>query len=497
MTSKRKKTSKQHRPRARSSVQQVLDVQDASDDTTVVRSDGEGSVDKVFSTEEFSDPIDLADFEEDLRERMLVAAPMLMGRDAEYGSDFFTRVVGLCDKGPHLKDVAKCYGFISDDEIGAVWKTGMSKGRYEFSRCEDDRQLKMFGQQYFKVYGNRPHNNYFCLRFLRACFASFVYGKQVNWCAEALDRHQMRLKSACRNPSKLGPVATRCQVEGLCRIIKELSHSGSAVAQPGHQGRQLKAALELEQLKMAALQSAEDRLHNTRQRYNASLERMRGESLESVEEDLNDKYSSKLKEARQILRREGATVLYKTTIAESEELFKDLAYMRDVDAQIRQTVVELEVQMGNEATTLAEIKEELELCKKAVRVAREEMLILKTPRVFEYPLIQSIPPLGLPGNDSCAYCGLGFIWKAAILSSCGCFLHPPCAAEMILLQNYRCVICKDVLLAMSPLHLAEPWVAQFGGELNSRQEAECTSFKEVVMAAKDSIQGQAVNGLKN
>ena len=497
MASKRKKSTKQHRPRPCSSVQQVLETQDVSDDNTVARSDGEGSTDKVFNTEEFSDPFDLADFEEGLRERMVVAAPMLMGRDAEYGSDFFTKVVGLCDKGPNLKDVVKCYSFISDEEIGAVWKTGVQKGRYEFSRCEDDGQLKAFGQQYFKVYGNRPHNNYFCLRFLRACFATFVYGKQVNWCAEALDRHHMRQKSAFRNPSKLGPVATRCQVEGLCRIIKELSLSGATVALPNQQGRDLKTALEMEQQKMIAVQSVEDRLHEIRQRYNASLQRMRGDSLEILEEDLNEKYSLKLKEARQILRREGATVLYKETIAESEELYKDLAYMRDVDAQNRQNVVELELQMGTEAKVLADIKEELELCKKEVKAAREQMLILRTPRVFEYPEIQSIPPTGYPGKDACAYCGLGFIWKAAILSSCGCFLHPPCAAEMILLQSYRCLICKDILLASSPLHLSEPWIAQFGGELNSQQQVECTSFTAVLKAASNSIRRPTVEGKKS
>ena len=359
MTSKRKKANKPHRPRPESLVQHTVEVQDNSDDNTVALSDGEESSDRVFSTEEFSDPFDLANFEEGLRQRMVVAAPMLMGRDAEYGSDFFTGVVGLCDKGPHLKDVAKCYHFITDEEIAAVWKTGVSKGRYEFARCEDDGQLKTFGQQYFKVYGNRPHNNYFCLRFLRACFATFVYKKQVNWCAEALDRHQSRQKTAFRNPSKLGPVATRCQEEGLCRIIKELSEAGGAVAVPNHQAGDLKLALELEQQKLGEVKSVEERLQGTRQRYNASLERMRGESFENDEEDLNEKYFSKLKEARQILRREGATVLYKETIAESESLYKALAHMRESDAHIRENVVQLEVEMGNAAKILEDVTGEL------------------------------------------------------------------------------------------------------------------------------------------
>lgn len=497
MTSKRKKASKQLKTRHRASVQNASDVHDVSDDNTVPRSDEECSSERVFCTEEFSDPFDLSNIEDGVRQQMLLAAPMLMGRDAEYGSQFFTGVVGLCDKGPLLKDVSKSYNFITDDEIAMVWKTGVQKGRYEFSKCEDDDQLKTFGQHYFKVYGNRPHNNYFCLRFLRGCFASFIYGKAVNWCAEALDRHQARQKSVSRNPSKLGPVATRCQVEGLCRIIKEQSGLGKGPAPSDYPCGELKAALDMEQQKIDAVKSVEQRLHEIRQRYYASLERMRGESSESAEEELNANYVLKLKEARQILRREGATVLYKNVIAESEALYKDLAVMREADAQIRQQVVDLELQVNSAERDLEVVNKDLQVCKAAVTAARMQMLTLKTPRVFEYPKLQSIPPLGFPGKETCAYCGRGFIWKAAVLSSCGCFLHPPCAAEIVSCQSYRCKICKDILLASSPIHLSEVWVAQFGGELNAQQKTECTSFEEVLKAASESISAPAFTGTKS
>ena len=486
MTSKRKKGSKQHRPRPQSSVHQASDVLDVSDDNTVTRSDGEGSSDRVFSTEEFNDPFDLSGFGEGLRERMLVAAPMLKGRDAEYGREFFSGVIGLSDQGPLLKDVAKCYGFITDEEIGAVWKTGLSKGRYEFSRCEDEGQLKTFGQQYFKVYGNRPHNNYFCLRFLRACYATFVYGRPVNWCAEALDRHQSRLKSASRNPSKLGPVATRCQVEGLCSIIKELSVSKGGGPDDFRPDQELRDALELEHQQAEAVKILEEHLHETRQRYNAVMGGMLAESSEIAEADINDKYVAKLREARQILREQGPTVEYKAAIADSEVLYKGLAEMREADARIRDTLVELELEISNEAKVLENAKADLTKTKGAVYKARGLILSLKTPRVFEYPKDHSVPPLGYQGKETCAYCGLGFAWKAAILSSCGCLLHPPCVAEVIACQNYRCNVCKDVLLASSPIHLVEAWVAQFGGKLNNQQETECSSFAVVLKAANDS-----------
>ena len=159
--------------------------------------------------------------------------------------------------------------------------------------------------------------------------------------------------------------------------------------------------------------------------------------------------------------------------------------MREVDAQIWQNVVQLEFEMSNEAKVLEDANEELQICKAPISTARGQMLTLKTPRVFEYPKLQSIPHLGYPNKDACAYNDLGFIWKVAYLSSCGCSLHPPCIAEMISCQSYRCKICKDVLLASSPIHLAKPWVAQFGGELNLQQQIECTSFHVVLKAASE------------
>ena len=496
MTGKRKKGSKQHRTRQHCSVHRAADVLEVSDDNTATRSDGEGSSERVFSTEEFADPFELGDIVDEVRQRMVVAAPMLMGREAEYGKEFFINVVGLSDQGPLLRDVSKCYSFISDDEVTSVWKEG-SKGRYDFSRCEDAEQLKQFGKQYFKVYGNRPHNNYFCLRFLKACFATFVYGKPVNWCAEALDRHEARLKNAWRNPTKLGPVATRCQIEGLITIVKDLCGTGWGRVEPDLPIRELQAALDVEQQKSDTVKEVEDRLQQLRQRYNSSLERISAESSEIAEEDLNSKYVSKLKEARLILRTEGASRLYQKTIQESEALSKELADMREADAQIRENVVQLELLMGNEARALEVANEELQISRAAVSASRGQVLTIKTPRVFQYPEHQSIPPLGYPGKEGCAYCGLGFIWKAAILSSCGCFVHPPCAAEMVSCQNYRCKICKDLLLASSPIHLAEPWVAQFGGALNSQQEIECTSFAAVLKAASDSISVPTGSGTKN
>ena len=115
MTGKRKKGTKLHRTRQHCATHRAPDVQEVSDDNTATRSDGEGGSDRVFSTEEFSDPFELGEIEIGVRQRMLVAAPMLMGRDAAYGKEFFTTMVVLSDQGPLLRDVSMCYSFLSDD----------------------------------------------------------------------------------------------------------------------------------------------------------------------------------------------------------------------------------------------------------------------------------------------------------------------------------------------------------------------------------------------
>ena len=241
----------------------------------------------------------------------------------------------------------------------------------------------------------------------------------------------------------------------------------------------------------------EERFRKLQQRYNDSLDKMRAQSSEIREEELNVNYVTKLKEARQILRTEGPTVQYMATVAESEYLFKELANMREADARERENVVLLELELAKEVKVLEDAHVELRSSEVGVMAARGQLLSLKTPRVFEYPKGRSVSPLGYEDKDACAYCGFGFVWKAAILSSCGCFLHPPCVAEIMTLQSYRCRRCKDVLLASSPIHLTEPWVAQFGGELNPHQQIECTSFAAVLEAASDGTDAMFSSGSKN
>lgn len=101
----------------------VSDALDSGSGEDNVTNQGDvGQSETLYSAEEFDQPFDLDGLEDTLRQRMVLAAPMLMGRFAVYGREFFTLVVGLCDQGPLIRDVSKVYGFIKDEEVNAVWK---------------------------------------------------------------------------------------------------------------------------------------------------------------------------------------------------------------------------------------------------------------------------------------------------------------------------------------------------------------------------------------
>ena len=482
MAPKRRRGNRQLRTKNSGPSSTLNDATESGED--VAQSPVEDSlVEQWYCAEEFDQPFDLGDIQGDIREKMIVAAPMLMGRYAGYGREFFTDVVGLCDQGPLIRNVAKVYSFIRDEEISAVWKEGATKGRYELARCEDPELLKKFRHHFFKVYGNKPDNTYFPLRFLKACYATFVHNKPVNWCAEALDRHSARLKNARRNPAKLGPIATRCQVEGLCKIIQELSwRNGEDAANV----QELLAAQEEERGRSKELTSATVVFEGSVKRYDTALEKMTNEATDDAVDALNVKYSELQKKSRRVLVEGGAAQEYKALTNEMECISVQIAKLRDGNAELQSRVLELRSELNKHrfsknAATLA-----WESAKANVDKVRGKMLTLKTPRVFEYPHESSIPPLGILGQDVCSYCGLGFVWKAAVLSSCGCFLHPPCVAEMIGSQNYKCKKCKDQLLASSPLHLTGQWVAQFGGELDQHQRTECAAFSDILQIVRDS-----------
>lgn len=129
---------------------------------------------------EFDLPFDLDGIPEEVKAKLLAAAPVLRGRDAEYDDAFFHEKVGLCDRGPMVDEVPKVYPEILDDDIKQVWRAGAHPNRYEIAQCTDKELAKLFSQHNYRVYGNRLDNAYFAMRFLKASYATFVHGKDVN-----------------------------------------------------------------------------------------------------------------------------------------------------------------------------------------------------------------------------------------------------------------------------------------------------------------------------
>ena len=180
---------------------------------------------------EFDVPFDFTGIPKALCEMLLAAVPVLQGRDAEYDDTFFHKKVGLCNRGPTVYEVLKVYPEILDDDIKHIWWTEAHPNHYEIAKCTDKEQAQLFSQHNYRVYGNRPDNAYFAMRFLKAAFAKFGHGKDVNWVVEAQGRRTRGLASATKNPRKLGLVALRRQVEGLCQIGTTLA-ARSTTSQP-------------------------------------------------------------------------------------------------------------------------------------------------------------------------------------------------------------------------------------------------------------------------
>lgn len=436
---------------------------------------------------EFDDPVDLTGIQADTAARMVAAAPMLLGRAAMYDDNFFKLHVGLCDEGPLLVDVPKVYPHITDNAIKAVWRVGSQPNRYEIVNCTSAEQIQQFRKQYYKVYGNRPDNGYFSLRFLKACYATFVNKQPVNWVAEARLRLKKRTQWKHRNPRKLGPIAMRAQVEGLCSIIKHLAASPatgniSHVATPSATGNKSNVDIAKATVKLclAGVEAAAGNVDEAFRQFQLTnaLSIANDENVEA--EGWEAAYAAASKEARRLAREASSDGEYLAKATEARSFHDKLTDYREKEDAARRERCKLKSTLLEQRRKYDEALASLRDAEAAHREATQQDLILQPKHVFNYPASKSIPPLDMPGIQVCAYCNLGFVAKAAVLCSCGCFLHCACVAELLASKNYRCRRCKDVLLASSPIHVAPTWVAQFGGDLDDSARRECSVFATIL-----------------
>ena len=220
-------------------------------------------------------------------------------------------------------------------------------------------------------------------------------------------------------------------------------------------------------------------LQETRLKLIAALVKIRDKDDEASDA-LNAAYLTASKEAKRLLREGAPAADYAKKAVEVNSLEAKLDSERAADAAFWKEVVKLESALATQRAAHDVAVAALTRAQAKVAEARQQSLTLSTPSTFVYPKDKSLPPLGLEVNDMCAYCGLGFVWKAAVLSSCGCFLHPRCVAELLAVQEYRCKRCTDPHLPLSPIHLQAPWVAQFGGQMEPHQDIEVSAFSKVL-----------------
>lgn len=143
---------------------------------------------------------------EELKARMVAVAPVLQGRHGVYDERFFTVIAGLSATGVQVDQVLQETP-VTDSEITQKWRTRADPYRFPINLCADNEQVAQFYAHYRVVYGGQPPNDAFSLRFLRACFATFVHKVQVDWVSEAIKRRNIRMDQKKLNRHRLGPVA--------------------------------------------------------------------------------------------------------------------------------------------------------------------------------------------------------------------------------------------------------------------------------------------------
>lgn len=417
-----------------------------------------------WASSEFDAPFDLTGIPDAVQDKLLAAAPVLRGRNAVYEHSFFRDVVGLCDRGPLVDDVGKAYPQITEASVKQVWRIGAQPNRFEVAKCADRDQAHLFLQFNYKVYGNRPDNFYFAMRFLKAAFATFVHGFDVNWVAEAERRRSKRLATATKNPMKLGPVALRRQIEGLCGILKEVTTGA-----PAHRSvpasvvaaqKMVDDAVECEAKASVVLQEISRRQDDATR----SLMKITIDDIGRVEAEHTDA----VKELQRVFRT-GTSVQYKEQADAARVLSVKLTQMQEEHMLARDTVNALTQANGPVEHAKAEHSKAQDMVKEAqveLWSAKRENLILRPRPVFKFPFNQSVPPISSPIlPEICPLCDRGFVAKAAILGPCNCLFHAVCIAEMV--DAAPAYICPTCEVRMDPA-----WIAQFNGKVTEIQDDE-------------------------
>ena len=139
----------------------------SAEDVVPKDNDDSGNIAFRITNDKFQEPICMEGIPELLKQHMHAVAPVLQGRHGVYDEQFFGTVVGLCSRGILVDQVLQKTGVI-DIEIREKWKHPPGdKYRFPMALSTDNAQAAQFLEHYQQVYGGRPCNNSFSLRFLR------------------------------------------------------------------------------------------------------------------------------------------------------------------------------------------------------------------------------------------------------------------------------------------------------------------------------------------
>lgn len=423
--------------------------------------------------DEFQDPIPLDGIPEDLKERMVAVAPVLQGRHGVYDARFFTVVAGLCPRGTCVDQVLQ-QTQVTDAEIFEKWKTRSDPYRFPISLCVDNEQAKQFSEHYSCVYGGSPCNEQFSLRFLRACFATFVHKLEIDWVAEAIKRRNTRMDQKKLNRHKLGPVAIREQLASLCAIMNSFAttasgHKRRKRGSPTRKSSKAIAEAEAELLEFRKLRDQAAVAHR-------AILRSLMESKEALVTCAKDRGELEIRYAKGIHCNpadpscEGTSAVSMQKLLQGRETLQKLITMSETEEQAKASIKSIE------GGSLALSTRTYEMCKAAVVESEEKLgklksasLVLRPRAPFIYPTGKSVPEMWRTEPKFCAGCKKqGFVARAVIIASCGCEYHPVCIAQLLAEHKHICPRCEDQFSGAS--------MAQFGYPLTSRMEKDVSNM---------------------
>lgn len=461
-------------------------------------------------SDEFQEPIPMEGIPELLKQYMCAVSPVLQGRHGVYDEQFFGTIVGLCSRGILVDQVLQKTG-VTDIEIQEKWKQQAGdKYRFPMALSTDSTQAAQFLEHYQQVYGGQPCNDSFSLRFLRACFATFIHKVEINWVKEAVKRRKVRMEQKGLNRHKLGPVAMRQQLAALCAAVavhyrppestttsqlpmstpvsnrypgsrrhassKRHSHSRISSSVIARAESELRGYLKLAQ----EARTSRDLIFKTMEELGEALV-----ALERDERALNAQYTALVDEAT-VMQRQGAHESAMLKLKEGQHLVDKLISTKDMHAKSLHSIRAIR------ASALPEALKAVAHSKTCVAKAVSNFEKLKgssfamRPRApFVYPATHSEPPLSITGPKFCAGCKKkGFVARAVIIASCGCGFHPICIALLLEENKHMCPCCETAF--------SGAWLAQLGVPLTSQMEQDVANMKRRLEAEAPLKTGELI-----